>query len=111
MWSEENVISENGGVCMEERMGTEIKQHQVQLQNRKSIVVTGVRDVLSFDAMEILLDTSQGMLLIRGDELHVNRLSLDKGEVDVDGHISSLSYADEGEQQKNEAGFLRRLFQ
>ena len=57
-------------------------------------ILTGVVDVLSFDLTEILLETDQGMLMIRGSDLHVNRLTLEKGEVDVEGKIDSLTYSD-----------------
>ena len=52
------------------------KAHKVLLANRKSANFSGVLDVLSFDVNEILLETEQGMLLIKGNDLHVNRLSL-----------------------------------
>ena len=66
---------------MEEK--TVSKTHKVLLQNRKSGSFSGIVDVLSFDVAEILLETELGMLLIKGNDLHVNRLSLEKGEVDV----------------------------
>lgn len=75
--------------------------HKVYLNARKTAVMSGVRDVLSFDAKEVYLETEQGILLIRGDELHVNRLSLEKGEVDVDGKIDSLAYSDREKQRKS----------
>lgn len=84
--------------------------HEIHVKNREEIGITGVDDVLSFDAEEIILSTSQGLLLLRGQELHVSRLSLDKGEVDVDGRILSLTYSDQGAAKK--AGkFIGRLFQ
>ena len=55
--------------------------------------------------------TEQGILLIRGDELHVNRLSLEKGEVDVDGRIDSFAYSDKEEPAKKAASFFGRMFQ
>ncbi len=70
--------------------------HKVYLNARKSAVLSGVRDVLSFDAKEVYLETEQGVLLIQGDELHVNRLSLEKGEIDIDGRIDSFAYSDRG---------------
>ena len=70
---------------MEEK--TVSKTHKVLLQNRKSGSFSGIVDVLSFDVAEILLETELGMLLIKGNDLHVNRLSLEKGEVDVEGRI------------------------
>lgn len=97
---------------MEERR-VEDRQNNVQkvyLNNRHSAVLSGVLDVLSFDANEIYLDTTQGILLIQGEELHVNRLSLDKGEVDIDGTIDRLSYSDKEELGQQARGVLGRLF-
>lgn len=51
--------------------------HKISMTNRKSCTVVGVNDVLSFDLHEVVLETEQGMLMIRGNDLHVNRLSLD----------------------------------
>ena len=62
------------------------RPHKLMLTGRRTCALTGVNDVLSFDVNEILLETEQGMLMIRGGELHVSRLSLDKGEVDIDGN-------------------------
>ena len=86
-------------------------RHKVYLNARKSAVLSGVRDVLSFDAKEVYLETEQGVLLIQGDELHVNRLSLEKGEIDIDGRIDSFAYSDREETQKKAASFLSRMFQ
>lgn len=55
------------------------KPHKLMLTNRRTCTISGVNDVLSFDVNEILLETEQGMLMIKGNELHVSRLSLDKG--------------------------------
>ncbi|MDD7402555.1 MAG: sporulation protein YabP [Butyribacter sp.] len=85
--------------------------HKVYLNGRKTAVLSGVKDVLSFDAKEVYLETQQGILLIRGDELHVSRLSLEKGEVDVDGRIDSFAYSDREEPQKKAGSFLGRMFQ
>lgn len=68
--------------------------HKLQVNSRNSAVLSGVKDVISFDAQEVLLETVQGVLTIRGEELHVSRLTLEKGEVDVNGRINSLTYSD-----------------
>lgn len=94
---------------MEDLNGTS-RMHKVTMTNRKTCTINGVNDVLSFDVHEILLETEQGMLMIKGDELHVNRLTLDKGEVDVDGKIDSFTYSDvAGAGQKAES-LLAKLF-
>lgn len=94
---------------MEDRQRATV--HKVYINARKTAVLSGVRDVLSFDAKEVYLETEQGILLIRGDELHVNRLSLEKGEIDIDGRIDSFAYSDQEEAQKKAVSFLGRLFQ
>lgn len=88
--------------------GTHI--HKVAMTNRKNCTINGVKDVLSFDIHEVLLETEQGMLMIKGNDLHVNRLSLDKGEVDVDGRIDSFTYSDAGGTGQKSESFLARLF-
>ena len=77
---------------MDERIGG--KNHKLTLFNRSSAQMTGVLDVISFDTNEIVMDTEEGLLMIRGEDLHVNHLTLEKGEVDVEGKIDSLTYSD-----------------
>ena len=60
-----------------------MRGHKLVLNNRTASLVTGVKDVLSFDLNEVLLETEQGMLMVKGTDLHVNRLSLEKGEIDM----------------------------
>ena len=87
-----------------------IKAHKLVVNNRKTSMVTGVLDVLAFDLNEVLLETEQGMLMLKGKDLHVNRLSLEKGEVDVEGKIDSLTYSDiSGYGNKGES-LLGKLF-
>lgn len=73
-------------------------------------MVNGVADVLSFDLSEILLETDQGMLMIRGTDLHVNRLTLEKGEVDIEGKIDSFTYSDVSSYGNKAESFLGKLF-
>ncbi len=85
--------------------------HKLSLTNRGALVVNGVVDVISFDLNEVLLETEAGMLCVKGQDLHVNRLTLEKGEVDISGTIDSLLYSEiSGYGQKAES-FFRRLFQ
>lgn len=67
-------------------------------------------DVLSFDVGEILLETELGMLMIKGNDLHVNRLTLEKGEIDIEGKIDSLTYSDVKSASKQNESLLGRLF-
>lgn len=86
------------------------KSHKITMANRKSCVMNGIKDVLSFDIHEVLLETEQGMLLIKGDDLHVSRLTLERGEVDIDGRIDSLSYSESGGMSHKGESLLNRLF-
>ena len=86
------------------------QSHRLNLMDRESMTVTGVKDVMSFDESEVLLETGMGMLTIRGSGLHVNRLTLEKGEVDVAGKIDSLTYADVGTYKRQGESLLSRLF-
>ena len=99
-----------GGFSMEEKNSNVAKSHKVLLINRKNGAFSGVVDVLSFDVAEILLETEQGMLLIKGHDLHVNRLSLEKGEIDIEGRIDSLTYSEVKSASKQAESLLGRLF-
>lgn len=96
---------------MEDLNTTGGRAHKVSMSNRRTCGITGVNDVLSFDVHEILLETEQGMLMIKGQELHVSRLMLDKGEVDIDGRIDSFTYSDvTGSVSGKSQSLLSRLF-
>mgnify|MGYP002622958174 CR=1 FL=1 len=87
-----------------------IKSNRITLNNRGTGVVTGVNAVISFDPNEILLETEQGMLLIKGTELNVTKLTLEKGEVEIDGRVDSFTYSDIKPGIKDENSLLNRLF-
>lgn len=95
---------------MEERQVQIQKVHKLVVNNRKTSLVTGVLDVLSFDLNEILLETEQGMLMVKGTDMHVNRLSLEKGEVDMSGNIDSITYSDAHHAGKQGEKFFSKLF-
>lgn len=93
---------------MEERQAA--KAHKLVINNRKTSMVTGVLDVLSFDLNEILLETEQGMLMVKGTDLHVNRLSVEKGEVDLSGNIDSVAYSSASQVNRQNENFFAKLF-
>ena len=80
------------------------------MQNRSSLSITGIRDVVSFDENQVILDTDMGLLTIKGKELHVSRLTLEKGEVDVDGTADSLVYSSNEAYRKSGESLFARLF-
>jgi sporulation protein YabP len=92
---------------MEEKQA--IGQHRLTLNNRKTGCFTGVLDVLSFDLNEILLETELGMLHVKGKDLHVNRLNLEKGEVEIEGQVEAIQYS-QVPALKNKSTVLGKLF-
>lgn len=84
--------------------------HKLSLNQRKSCSISGVIDVLSFDVNEVLLETDLGMLMVKGKDLHVSRLTLEKGEVDIEGSIDSLTYSENTSYSERAEGLLKKLF-
>jgi sporulation protein YabP len=68
--------------------------HTLSLNQRSSLAITGVVTVNSFDENIIITDTQEGILTIKGKDLHVSRLTLEKGEADIEGRIDSLVYSE-----------------
>lgn len=86
------------------------RPHKLELQNREQGRITGVQDVVSFDENQIILDTDMGLLTIRGKNLHVSRLTLEQGEVDIDGMVESLLYSSNEAFRRSGESLLKRLF-
>ena len=86
------------------------RAHKVVLENRSRGTVTGIQDVVSFDENQIVLDTDMGLLTIKGKNLHVSRLTLEKGETDIDGSIDSLTYSSNEAYRKSGESLFSRLF-
>lgn len=80
------------------------------MQNRSAANLTGVREVVSFDENQVVMDTDMGLLTIKGKELHVSRLTVEKGEVDVEGSLDSLTYSSNEAYRKAGQSFISRLF-
>lgn len=80
--------------------------HHVELEGRSSLTVSGVEDVESFDENTIVMSTVKGDLVVRGEGLHIERLSLDGGDLKVEGTVDSLTYEDTGRER---GGFFARL--
>jgi sporulation protein YabP len=81
-------------------------EHRLILEQRERLVISGVEEVARFDEETIVLTTSLGELEIQGEGLHIEKLSLEGGELHVDGSISALIYETS---PRNEPGLLRRL--
>ena len=84
--------------------------HRVLIQGRKSAELTGIKEVVSFDAKEVVLNTTMGVLMIRGNDLFVKRLTVEKGEVDLEGQIDSFIYVDKAGKSGEKESIVKRLF-
>ncbi|MDR1631166.1 MAG: sporulation protein YabP [Oscillospiraceae bacterium] len=81
--------------------------HNLVLEDRKRLTLTGVSDVDSFDEQTIVAVTDMGEITVRGEDLHINRLSIEVGELFIEGDIQSLTYADV---QAKATGFFSKVF-
>lgn len=82
--------------------------HNVIMEGRKNLTISGVTDVDSFDERCIILYTQMGELVIKGRELHINSMSVETGDMTIDGDIWALNYGDKD--KKGSSTFLGKLF-
>ena len=85
-------------------------KHRLLFHNRREGSLTGITDVVSFDENQVVLDTELGLLTIKGKDLHLSRLTLEKGEVDMEGTIDSLTYSSNEAYHKAGESLFARLF-
>ncbi|MBR4015986.1 MAG: sporulation protein YabP [Anaerotignum sp.] len=83
-------------------------RHTLTMEEREKIRMSGVIDVLSFDEEGVMLETTCGLLMLKGTGLHVGKLDLDAGEVTVDGMVDSINYSDGAFGEKH--SILKKLF-
>lgn len=79
------------------------------LENREKLSISGVLDVLSFDDQVVVVETELGLLNIKGDNLRINKLSLDTSEVVVEGNVYSLNYSDKNPDKKG-SSIISKIF-
>ena len=85
-------------------MEEQVLPHKLSLDQRKNLTMTGVTEVVSFDENTAVLKTGLGMLVVQGQQLQLKTLTLDGGNVAVEGQISALTY-----EQIRQGGWLGRL--
>lgn len=86
------------------------KPHKLILDNRKRTNLTGIEDVVEFDTTQIVLESSMGMLVIKGADLKITRLSIEKGEADIDGSVDSVIYSQIKNYGEKGKSVLKRMF-
>lgn len=77
----------------------------IVLENRNKLTISGVLDVLSFDDQIVILETDLGLLTIKGEDIRINKLSIDTSDVILEGEINSLSYSQKDEDKKGSSIF------
>lgn len=82
----------------------------VILENREKLTISGVLDVLSFDDQIVILETDLGLLTVKGENLRINKLSLDTTEVIVEGTIINLSYSEKNLDKKSGSSIIGKIF-
>lgn len=98
-------------MTIEERknMSTGVIQNLI-LENRGKLSISGVLDVLSFDDQVVILETELGLLTVKGENIRINKLSIDTSEVIVEGDISSLAYSDKESEKAKGSSFMSKIF-
>lgn len=84
--------------------------HNVILENREKLTISGVLDVLSFDDQIVITETELGLLTIKGENLRINKFSLDTSEVIVEGKIFNISYSDKSIDKKQSTSLIGKIF-
>lgn len=86
--------------------------HKVVVDNRGRIEISGVLNVDSFDDQEIVLETEQGLLAMRGEEMHIKHLNLEQGQLLIEGFLLEMAYSEKKGFLRKERGksFIERLF-
>ena len=90
-------------------MDKESISHAVNIIERKSITLTGVKKIDSFNSNEFLLDSNMGYITLKGSNLEIVKLDTFQGNVSIKGTINSLAYSDKYNKQKEESVF-NKLF-
>lgn len=85
-------------------------KHEIVLIDRENLEVSGIKDVESFDNEEFLLSTEFGYLNIRGQNLHIKNLDLERGTVLIEGIVIDMAYLGDGHSTEKAKGFFSKLF-
>lgn len=94
----------------EDKKVSKPKTQNLILENREKLSVSGVVDVESFNDESVVIDTELGVLVVRGEDLHINKLNIDNSELSIEGDIISCEYSDRDDSRSKGLGFLSRMF-
>ena len=83
--------------------------HGITINERKNIIITGVKKIESFDDVEFFMETSMGNLTLKGQDLEIIKLDTYQGNVSIKGRLDRLSYS-EGENKEKDGSLFSKLF-
>lgn len=84
--------------------------HSITMNERKNILITGVKKIDNFDNEEFFLETNMGYIMIKGEELEIIKLDTYQGNVSIKGKVNSLSYMEESGKKEKEESIFNKLF-
>lgn len=84
--------------------------HSITIVERKSILVTGVKKIESFDDEEFLMETIMGYLILKGSDMELLKLDTLQGNVSIKGLLKSFAYVDDGIKKEKDTNFIGKLF-
>ncbi len=84
--------------------------HSITINERKNIIITGVKKIESFDDEEFLLETNMGYIIIKGAELEIIKLDTYQGNVSIKGRVNSFSYMEGSNKKEKEDSVFSKLF-
>jgi len=93
----------------EEKKSSEREHQNIILKDRRKLLITGVHNVESFNEESIVVDTQLGLLIVRGVDMHINKLDVESATLDVEGEVGFIEYLDSAVPQRK-GGFFSGLF-
>ena len=95
---------------MDKRMQDTNLLQNIIMESRKKLSISGVEDVDSFNENEVIVYTNMGLVEVKGSEIHMNKLSLDVGEIILEGQFDSVIYVDDDHAAKQKKGIFSKIF-
>lgn len=89
---------------------TGVRNHVVNIVDRKNTTISGVKKVISFDEQEFVLETVMGFILVRGEGLEIIKLETFQGDLHMKGTVNSFDYLENKKDKKKEESFIAKLF-
>ncbi|MBQ4584212.1 MAG: sporulation protein YabP [Bacilli bacterium] len=87
-----------------------IGSHELKMVDRSQIIFTGIKKITSFDNEEFLMDSTMGVILLKGESLEIVKLDTHEGNVKIKGKVNSIAYLENNKLKNKEEGFIAKLF-